>query len=194
MKPHRPGRVMWLLGFALFLSGLTCPGTSSVAAESNLSDPERQELNAYRTYVPTLIKEFNEALQAKGNSSPEMQAYREYLVEFYRQQAELQKLRTQPFNQQRLFGNWVLSLIIILSLAGVLLAAYQLYTSVRLGQKMATTGFEASLHKVQITTSAVGIAVLTVSGLLLLVFLRLVYPISAELPSPSQSTVSTKPP
>ena len=90
------------------------------------------------------------------------------------------------FAWQRSAGNWILFLIVVLTLGGLLLAGYQLYTATRIGQKMETTGFEASIHKVQITTSTVGLVVLIVSGMLLIAFQREVYPVKPEPAAVSQ--------
>lgn len=184
--------LLWTTGFLALLLCFSIPcdqaiaqqtGTSDqgTAQQSGLSDRERQELEAYRKYVPALVKELDQAKSSQNApQQPELQAYQNYLVKFYEQQAELQTIRTQMFAWQRSAGNWILLLIVVLTFGGLLMAGYQLYTATKVGQKMETTGFEASIHKVQITTSTVGLVVLIVSGVLLIAFQREVYPVIPE--------------
>ena len=94
MMMHKAKILLWAAGVLTLLFCLSIPCDQTVAQQPATSDLERQELEVYRKYVPDLIKELDQAKSSQNAPvSPEIQAYRQYLVKYYEQQAELQTIR-----------------------------------------------------------------------------------------------------
>jgi hypothetical protein len=165
------------------------------ATTEPLSSEERLELEIFRKAVPELRARLDEA-EASLNEKGEERA--RYLASAYQQRVALGDLAVRAFAWQLFAGNIILGLVVLLTVSGIGLGAYQLIVagkiaSTRLKHAVGTaehssalqephamnpiTNLEISRDKISLQTSIVGLLVLFVSGFFLLMFLREVYPI-----------------
>jgi ABC-type multidrug transport system fused ATPase/permease subunit len=163
---------MKVLTIILCLAGLcghfVLPTTSHAQTNSNLSDAERAELEAYRAEIPNLVK------QASSASGQKI-SYDEYLSKFYKQAAEFRELRLQIYRWQLLAGNLILAIIAVASIAGILISFYQIYTAVKLGKVEGSASIDMSLNRVQVTNTTSGIIIFFLSMVSLFVFMHDVF-------------------
>jgi hypothetical protein len=160
------------LAFVIFLLLATGCGVSLAQSPGALSANERAELELYR-----------------ASWSP---SYQEYLSRYWSQEVELGDLTVRVLRWQLTVANVVLGLVALLSISGVVLAAYQLWIAGKLalsrgdpstrsggaqGEHGSLTSLEMSPTSVRVQTSIVGILILIISGAFLLLFVREVYSI-----------------
>jgi hypothetical protein len=144
-------------------------------------DDDQRELEIYRKYIPQIIKQ-----QAQPQYDP---SYQKYLTAWFDQETRLRETTVRNFEWQLFAGNVLLALLVMLTVGGIIFSGYQLFTAAKLGQSMGNTGFEASLQRVQVTTSTVGVIVLVISGIFLMLFLKYVYEIRyVDLPQSATAT------
>ena len=100
------------------------------------------------------------------------------------------------FSWQGTAGSVVLGLVVLITLSGILLAAYQLYLSFKIGQKIDAQTLDISAQRAQVTSSVVGVTVLVIAGIFLLIFLKEIYGIEYVAPPPPADAQqkSTPPP
>jgi len=163
-----------LIGFALLTIG-----TTSLLAEPacQLEEPQCQELTAYREFVPQIVSELNE-LKRNSASEATTRAYDDYLRKFYAQATELREIKVGLYRWQRSTATWIFLAVLILTLMGVALAAYQLCSAIMLGRTIENAKVEIGKTKMVITTSSVGILVLLLSFAFFIVFAKAIFPIS----------------
>lgn len=82
------------------------------------------------------------------------------------------------FQRQGIASTVILILVIIIVLSGILLAAFQLWVAAKKGGPQGTSELEASAHKVRITSSSVGLIVLTLSWLFFYLYVMEIYRIN----------------
>jgi hypothetical protein len=150
-------------------------------APAPINPTERQELEIFRMAAQ---------VQSKG--------YEDYLKKYYEQEGELGDLAVQVLRWQIFAANIVLALVVLLTVAGVAFAGYQLWVSARLalmaarrrrtaeaapgpaGFDAGTGSIEVSVDRVQLQTSFVGVLVLVISGAFLILFVREVYKVNVS--------------
>lgn len=81
-------------------------------------------------------------------------------------------------HRQGIATNIILILVVIIVISGLLLAAYQLRVAAKSGGPQSSTELEASAAKVRITSSSVGIVVLTISLLFFYLYVKEIYSIN----------------
>jgi hypothetical protein len=154
----------WLLLFiALTLPTITC------GQGSPLTSSERAELNIYREEVPKYLDELK---RLRAQSQPD---YAEFNKKLLQHKTAMNEVALSALLWQRFASNVVLFLVVILTVSGIALAAYQLTLSYRIGQKIEAQNLDVSAQKVQVTSSVVGITILVIAGVFLLLFLKDVY-------------------
>jgi hypothetical protein len=92
------------------------------------------------------------------------------------------------FLWQNTAGSVVLGLVVLITLSGILLAAYQLYLSLKIGQKIDAQTLDISAQKAQVTSGVVGVTILVIAGVFLMLFLKEIYRIEYLAPPPSSAT------
>src|SRR5207302_11050034 len=87
----------------------------------------------------------------------------------------------------------ILLLVVLVVVAGLTFAGFQLWKSVSVAGVQASSDLEVSASKVRITSSVVGVVVLTISLVFLYIYTTQIYTISyLTPPGRSASTTSTK--
>jgi hypothetical protein len=101
----------------------------------------------------------------------------EFAVKYIDFQIEQMQINVQKFEWQSRASEVVLWLVVILTIAGICFAGYQLYVSATIGAKNANTTLEVSLKHIRIQTAITGVSVLVISIVFLHLFLQNVYEI-----------------
>jgi hypothetical protein len=115
---------------------------------------------------------------------PSKEARDEYEKEFWTQKGEMLQVERSAFLWQRTAGSVVLGLVVLITLSGILLAAYQLYLSFKIGQKLDPQTLDISAQRAQVTSSVVGVTILVIAGIFLMIFLKEIYGIEYVAPAP----------
>jgi hypothetical protein len=95
----------------------------------------------------------------------------------YRHYIDLLAHRQAVFRWQLIASYVVLGMVALVTLAGLVFSAAQLFTALKLSQPQPNIDLEVSASKVRITSSVVGVVVLTLSIVFLFLFLDRIYDI-----------------
>jgi hypothetical protein len=109
-------------------------------------------------------------------------AYIEFQKRDYDHKLQLMDADIDTFHVQMISSYVVLVLVVIVVASGVLFSGFQLWKSVSIAGVQASNDLEISAAKVRVTSSVVGIVVLTISLAFLFIYTREVYTIKT-LPS-----------
>jgi hypothetical protein len=93
----------------------------------------------------------------------------------YAYEASLMNATVEAFFVQRIASYVVLVLVVIVVLAGILFSGFQLWKSAAVAGVQPTNELEISASKVRITSSVVGIVVLTISIVFLFIYTHEIY-------------------
>jgi hypothetical protein len=108
----------------------------------------------------------------------------------YQHAIDLLAHRTAVFRWQLVSSYVVLGIVALVTLAGLVFSAAQLFNALRLSQPQDNIDLEISASKVRITSSVVGVVVLTLSIVFLFLFLDRIYEIREIGAPPAQETAA----
>jgi hypothetical protein len=138
------------------------------------AEARNAELEAAIGLLSQKLDRTNSALGAK---------YQEVMAARYQQYIDLLGHRKAVFRWQLIASYLVLGIVAVVTLAGLVFSAAQLYMALRLSQPQPNIDLELSASKVRITSSVIGVVVLTLSIVFLFLFLERIYDIQ-ELGAP----------
>lgn len=167
----------FVLGLVILILGASA-ALADPSQACQLEQPQCQELIAYREYVPQLVTELTQ-LRANSSSEVTARAYDEYLRNFYTQTTELREIRIGLYRWQRSTATWIFISVLVLTLIGVGLAGYQLFSALMLRKAIQNAKIEIGASKMVVTTSSVGVVILLLSFAFFIVFARAIFPISS---------------
>jgi len=121
------------------------------------------------------------------------QKYIEARIANYDHLIDMMKVQEAVFEWQHMAGNVILILVVVVVLSGVGFSGLQLYKAVTEGGPQASSELEVSATKFRVTSSVVGIIVLTLSLAFLYLFIMNVYTIRYT-ETPASHTVGPLPP
>lgn len=167
-----------------------------VLAQAQETAPEPADLAAELAQVQAMNAELLEALDtlsAKLDRAEEPVAAigREYALARYHHAIDLLAHRQAVFRWQLIASYVVLVIVGLVTLAGLVFSAAQLFIALRLSQPQPNIDLEISASKVRITSSVVGVVVLTLSIVFLFLFLDRIYEIR-EIGSPPPQEAATE--
>src|SRR5262249_36635471 len=127
--------------------------------------------------------------ESQDNVNPILQrAYIDAQKKQYEYLTAMMDVRIRAFHTQRLASNVVLLLVVLVVVAGIAFAGFQLWKSVSIAGVQATNELEVSASKVRVTSSVVGVVVLTISLVFLYIYTQEIYHIRIlDINSPSQT-------
>jgi hypothetical protein len=174
-EAHAMPRILFSLVFLLLF------GFESVAEPEQL-EPSRQQLQTQISILLDHIKKIeaeNAQLRQKNIlDDPALRsAYLDSIKKQYYFADRVVDINVQAFDAQWWASYTILFLVVIVVLSGVSFAGFQLWKSVSVSGVQATTELEMSVSKVRITSSVVGLAVLTISLVFLYLYTVKVYEI-----------------
>ena len=172
------------LCLVLLILALTHPAHAQCQQCAPLDGAERAELGLFRLAAE------QESGVAQSSNVPPSPAYSKFAERSYEQVNEMYNLGLRTLKWQIMASNVLMVLVVIVTLSGVAMSAYQLWISGRIAMMNAVVGreqgtdigmgasrLEISSGKVSVQTAFVGIIVLAISAALLLLFVREVYTI-----------------
>jgi hypothetical protein len=166
--------------------------SSSVAAESNEdTEPTREQLQTQISIMQDYIKQL-EAGQNAPAPAELQQAYLETRKKEYQYLTALMDVNLAAFQAQRVAGNVVLALVVLVVVAGTGFAGFQLWKSVTVGGVQGSSDLELSASRVRVTSSVVGVVVLTISLVFLYIYAHEIYQLHVLDLRASEATSSPK--
>lgn len=158
-----------------------------LGAESQAAK-DHAELELYRMSVAQLTSEIAQLkssscalVDASGSTTnPAItQAYGRYETAFFEQETRFRESYLKAASWQVMAANWLLGLVVLLTISGILFSGYQLWTAARIAREQTTSvELEVSKDKIRVQTSVIGVIVLVISGVFLILFLNNVYQIN----------------
>jgi hypothetical protein len=143
-------------------------------------EPTREQL---QTQISILLDQIK-TLQAGNNSTqtastdPNLRAaYVEAKKKEYEYIAKVMELNIEAFNAQRWSAYAILFLVTVVVISGISFSGFQLWKSISVAGVQTNNELEVSASKVRITSSVVGIVVLTISLAFLYIYTMQVYQI-----------------
>ena len=157
-----------------------------MALAQSLTPSEQTDLQAYQKTVPRLVEEIKElSARVWKCEAPSREERQEYEKEYWKHQGKLLQIEHSAYVWQHWAGSVVLGLVVLITLSGILLAAYQLYLSFKIGQKIDAQTLDISAQRAQVTSGVVGVTILVIAGIFLMIFLNQIYGIRYVAPPPS---------
>jgi hypothetical protein len=174
--------------FGPLMAAFGSAGAQSVEAPQ----PSREQLELQISIMQDHVKKL-EAQLAAGRQAPSelsdpslVKAYIDARKKDYDYLVNLRDMNIRAFKAQQAASYVLLALVILVVVAGTLFAGLQLWRSLTVGVQ-ATTELEFSASKVRITSSVVGIVVLTLSIAFLYIYTKEVYHIRVVGEAPAET-------
>jgi len=188
------------LGLILAFSGVSLPvGAESSKADSSNPEPvpTMQQLQVQVSILQDQIKKLNaentKLRQQSSSADPDLlKAYNQAKKREYIYYTNLMDANVQTFHAQQIASYVVLTLVFLVVVSGVLFSGFQLWKSVSIGVQP-NSDFELSAAKVRVTSSVVGIVVLTISLVFLFIYTQEVYQIKLLDTGPPTKGASSAP-
>lgn len=170
---------------ALFL-GLTlaCP-VASFGAETGGATPDpvptiqqlQVQVSILQDQIKRLAGENTKLRQQSASIDPDLlKAYNQAKKREYNYYTDLMDANVRALFAQQIASYVILILVFLVVVSGVLFSGFQLWKSVSIGVQ-SNSDFELSAGKVRVTSSVVGIVVLTISLVFLFIYTQEVYQI-----------------
>jgi hypothetical protein len=172
--PRRAGVlvVCLLLAITAFAIG---GGGSAYAQQGANAEPTREQLELQISIMRDQVKKIEQGSQS---ADPELEkAYRAAKIREYRFWAEQMDLNVLGYDAHRFASYIVLVLVCVVVASGIVFAGFQLWKSLNIAGVQATSDLEISASKVRVTSSVVGVIVLTISLVFLFIYTKYVFPI-----------------
>jgi hypothetical protein len=123
------------------------------------------------------IKKLEADLRGRTTTaSPELEkAYVETRKKEYEYLAAIMDVNIGAFRAQRFASAVILSLVVLVVVSGTAFAGFQLWKSVSVAGVQSSSDLELSASKVRVTSSVVGVVVLTISLVFLYIYAQEIY-------------------
>jgi hypothetical protein len=144
------------------------------------AEPTREQL---QTQVSILLDQIKALQTANATSQatsfdPDLRpAYVEAKKKEYEYISKLMELNVEAFNAQRWSAYAILFLVVVVVISGISFSGFQLWKSISVAGVQTSNELELSASKVRITSSVVGIVVLTISLAFLYIYTMQIYQI-----------------
>jgi len=173
--------LLMIAAFSVFMPVFVNANAQNLEVTNTQLEARNREL---QTAVKMLSKKLDQA------SGPLADKYAEVQLARYQHQIDLMEHRRGVFAWQLIASYMVLAIVVVVTLAGIGFSAAQLINALRLSQPQGNIDLEISASKVRITSSVVGVVVLTLSIVFLYLFLDRIYEIR-ELPPAAAATTQS---
>jgi hypothetical protein len=144
------------------------------------SEPTREQLQTQISILLDQIKTLqtaNASTQAASTDPDLRSAYVEAKKKEYQYITKIMELNVEAFNAQRWSAYAILFLVVIVVISGISFSGFQLWKSISVAGVQTNNELELSASKVRVTSSVVGIVVLTISLAFLYIYTMQVYQI-----------------
>ena len=149
----------------------------TLAQPKDATEPSREQLLTQISILQDHIKKLEADKKDRLSATdPELaKAYTETRKKEYEYLAAMMDLNIGVFQAQRIASLVVLSLVVLIVLAGTTFAGFQLWKSVSAAGVQPSSDLELSASKVRVTSSVVGVVVLTISLVFLYIYAKEIY-------------------
>jgi hypothetical protein len=167
---------VWLGGFIWCLAGSFASGLLTAAE----APPTPKQLQIQIEILQDQIKKLqtsNAELQQKATTiDPDLgEAYKQAKKKEYAYYVDLMDANLKAFYAQRIASYVILILVFIVVVSGISFAGFQLWKSISAAGVQSNSEFELSASKVRVTSSVVGIVILTISLVFLFIYAQQIY-------------------
>lgn len=183
----------WLCRLAILMFVLVSPCWVTAQPAPSPSSQVLQAQVVVLTFENAELRKQLDQLTSEAGKS-----YSRYLSSFYDQATERGKWSVDVYRWQSSASDILMFLTAIITLAGVAFCGWQLYTAARVvtagagnGENGPVMDLSVEASKIQLKTSAIGLAVLTISCVYLYLFLKEVYPVQPACAAPAAGAVQT---
>lgn len=165
-------RVLVFALVAISMAAAFIPSRHAISQETNSPQPTREQHQLQVSIMRDYIQKLETMLKNHpGNDDPAViNAYIDMRKKEYEYQKEVMEIYTNAFRAQSIAAYIVLVLVVLVVVAGIAFAGFQLWKSVAIAGVQPTTELEVSASKVRVTSSVVGIIVLTISLVFLYIY------------------------
>lgn len=155
------------------INSIKAPQENSAAEETSPGD--RSDTTVFKAYQRSQVAYYL-AIEKKHLNS---KAINDSVSSYYRW--ALQN-RRQIISRQQFTGNIIFIMVVVLVLSGLLFSAIQFYIAIKSLKKRSSlantsTSFKASLSGIEVSSSVLGVIVLTISVVFFYLYLSKVYPL-----------------
>ncbi len=165
---------------ALLAIVLLLLSTGNMHAQPAQTEPTREQLQTQISILMDQIKTLQTANASAQPASidPDLHAaYVEAKKKEYEYITKVMELNVEAFNAQRWSAYAILFLVVVVVISGISFSGFQLWKSISVAGVQTNNELELSASKVRITSSVVGIVVLTISLAFLYIYTMQVYQI-----------------
>jgi len=138
-----------------------------------IDEPTREQLQVQISILQDYIKKHQ-----AGAASPDpslVKAYAEAKKREYEYIAQVMDVNISAFRAQAVASNIILCLVALVVVAGISFAGFQLWKSTSIAGVQTDSNVEISASNVRVTSSVVGVVVLTISLVFLYIYTKEVY-------------------
>ena len=166
---------VWIAALILYLLGSFASGQSR-AVEQPSSEQFQTQIAILQDQIKKLQTNNAELQQRVTTIDPDLgEAYKQAKKKEYAYYVDLMDANVKAFYAQRIATYVILILVFIVVVSGISFAGFQLWKGVSAAGVQSNSEFELSASKVRVTSSVVGIVVLTISLVFLFIYTQQVY-------------------
>lgn len=177
---------------AICIAVASAPSHPALAESAQPAEPTREQLQLQISILQDYIKKLQSDLQNQRTVvDPSLQkAYLDAKKKEYEYLTAIMDINIGAFRAQRIASAVVLFLVVVVVVAGIAFAGFQLWKSVSVAGVQSSNELEVSASKVRITSSVVGVVVLTISLVFLYIYTQEVYHIRILSAAPQAQTTA----
>jgi hypothetical protein len=145
------------------------------AAQSSPAEPTREQLQLQISIMQDYVKKVEADLHSRPQNAELEKAYIDAKKRQYEYLTAIMDINLRAFEAQRLASFVILLLVVLVVVSGTGFAGFQLWKSVSMAGVQSSSDLEVSASKVRLTSSVVGVVVLTISLVFLYIYANEIY-------------------
>jgi hypothetical protein len=168
-------RMRALSAVLALLATLAVAAAGVAAAQTSAPEPTREQLQLQISIMQDYVKKLEAELQNRPQDPELEKAYNAARKKQYEYLSAVMDVNLRALEAQR-FASWVILLLVVLVVvSGTAFAGYQLWKGVSAAGVQPSSDLEVSASKVRVTSSVVGVVVLTISLVFLYIYTHEIY-------------------
>jgi hypothetical protein len=177
----------------LMLAVTLASSRPTLAQQQNAPEPTQQQLELQISIMKDYIKKLTANTGQNAANADLQNAYIEAKKKEYAYQIAEMDINIAAYQTARIASNVILALVVLVVVAGISFAGFQLWKSVSIAGVQETSDLEISASKVRVTSSVVGVVVLFISLAFLYIYTTEIYGVTViAAPAPQADAKSVK--
>jgi hypothetical protein len=164
--------LVFLATFSAIVLSTNC---FSAPVSTDPAVPTREQLQLQIAIMQDYVKKLEANLKSRPVNAEVERAYIETRKKEYEYLIAIMDVNIRAFQAQRFASSVILCLVVLVVVAGTGFAGFQLWKSVSIAGVQPSSELEVSASKVRVTSSVVGVVVLTISLVFLYIYTNEVY-------------------